>query len=639
MTSAYRPDIDGLRCVAVLSVVLNHLSERLAPGGYVGVDVFFVISGYLITRIIQSEVEQGSFSFAVFYERRLRRLFPALFGVLLFVIVAGYVFALPSDYRATLRASLGTLGFSSNIVFWRELQAGYFAPNARINPLLHTWSLAVEEQFYLLYPVFLIACNRLFPRLEFRIMLALAAVSLVAAEALVRGHSVAVFFLLPFRGWELMVGGLLALRRIPLLSSRASREFVAAAGLGAIVASVIGFGEHTTFPGLSATLPVAGAAAIIHAGASGPTTVGALLAMRPIVYVGLISYSLYLWHWPLIVFTRFALAMAPLDRYVPALLVSSLALGALSHRLIELPFRRPTSRSRAHVFAASFAGSAVLALLGAAGLWADGVPSRFSERVIALDRARSPIVPLMECDGAVPPCTLGAPGASASTVLWGDSHLLAWAPALDQIFRERGEGALLATTSACPPILGISVARQPGCRAANERVRVLLDSRPELRNVVLVGYWSTYFDGNALVTLPESQGSPTGADAMRSGLGGTLRWLSERHRLVAVIGPVPTYSAEVPLALALAEASGARDVLPMTQASHRERHEPFFDALGESLRPGQRLIDPAEWACASKCVVEVDGVPLYRDAHHLSVAGATEYADDLDRALEAAFAP
>ena len=215
VSSNYQPDIDGLRAVAVLAVVLHHLSAPLVPGGYVGVDVFFVISGYLITTIITREKAEGQFTFARFYERRAGRIFPALFAVLGVTLVAGWFVLLPSDYAATLRATLGTLFFSSNMVFWRDLAEGYFAPDAKLNPLLHTWSLGVEEQFYVFFPLLLLGCYRCCQKYIFWILLGCGLVSLLGSVLVVKGNSVAVFFLSPFRAWELFAGVLLALGVMP----------------------------------------------------------------------------------------------------------------------------------------------------------------------------------------------------------------------------------------------------------------------------------------------------------------------------------------------------------------------------------------------------------------------------------------
>lgn len=217
MTSSikYRSDIDGLRAVAVLAVVAHHFWPELLTGGYVGVDVFFVISGFLITKIIHKEVAESRFSFVDFYDRRIRRIFPALFAMLGATLIAGWFLMLPSDYLATFKASLGTLFFSANVVFWRQMAAGYFAAtDASTNPLLHTWSLGVEEQFYIVFPILLILMAKYWPQRQVIFLLAVAVVSLGLAQYLLAAKPVAVFFLTPFRAWELLVGALLALGKL-----------------------------------------------------------------------------------------------------------------------------------------------------------------------------------------------------------------------------------------------------------------------------------------------------------------------------------------------------------------------------------------------------------------------------------------
>jgi peptidoglycan/LPS O-acetylase OafA/YrhL len=216
----YRADIDGLRAIAVFAVVLHHVWPSTISGGFVGVDIFFVISGFLISRIVVGDMQRGTFSFAGFYQRRARRILPALTMVLLGVLAAGWLLLLPTDYLATLRASLGTVLFSSNFVFWRDLSLGYFAHDAKLNPLLHTWSLGVEEQFYLLYPLFLYLCYRFAPgRLQQLVAIGLIA-SFSIAVALIESRSVAVFFLAPFRAWELLVGCALAIGMVPTIQAK-----------------------------------------------------------------------------------------------------------------------------------------------------------------------------------------------------------------------------------------------------------------------------------------------------------------------------------------------------------------------------------------------------------------------------------
>ena len=263
--SHYRPDIDGLRAIAVIAVVLHHLSPTWVPGGFIGVDVFFVISGYLITKIISREIADGTFSFARFYERRIRRLFPALFAVLAFVLVAGWVLLLPSDYLATVRASAATLLFSANILFW-NVQTDYFAGDAKLNPLLHMWSLGVEEQFYLVFPVVLLLIHRWIPRWMVPAMMAGFIVSLGLSILFTPTSFVASYFLLPTRAWELLAGGLLAVIPMRQVGTKFGRELLAFAALLAILVPAFQYTQQTPFPGYAALLPVLGTAALIWLG-------------------------------------------------------------------------------------------------------------------------------------------------------------------------------------------------------------------------------------------------------------------------------------------------------------------------------------------------------------------------------------
>jgi peptidoglycan/LPS O-acetylase OafA/YrhL len=639
--STYRPDIDGLRAVAVLAVVLHHLSASLVPGGYVGVDVFFVISGYLITRIISREMEEGTFTFARFYERRARRIFPALFAMLAVTLVGGYFLLLPSDYSATLRGALGTLFFSSNIVFWRDMAAGYFAAtDAGLNPLLHTWSLAVEEQFYVFFPFLLLLCFRFFLRHIVLILIGCAVVSLAGAALLVQSKSVAVFFLSPFRAWELLAGSLLAFNAVPVVRSRALREAIAGAGLLVIVAVCFLYDSKTTFPGLAALAPVLGAAAIMHAGTSGLTLVGRLLQWRPVVYIGLISYSLYLWHWPLIVLVRYAMGMESITPYIPVLLAASLALGSLSYHFIEQPFRRGIRVTREFVFSSSAVFASVLALASVVGLMRGGFETRFSPAVVKLDQARSPQVPFVNCDGKPvgASCTLGSSDGKATTLLWGDSHMLAWGPAFDKRLTEQGQRAVFSPTYSCPPMWGVDNAVKAICPVQNLAVKNYLLANPEIKTVVMSAYWSTYFRKGGPLTAQAGNPPAKGIDAAKNALTSTIQWLRDNGRQVVLIGPVPVYEKSVPLALALEKATD-RTLLHSTMDEQRKKHASFFEVVNGASRGGGasfRFLDPIQWVCAEECMVMKDGVPLYRDSHHLSVAGAMSMEDKLSQGLKTA---
>jgi peptidoglycan/LPS O-acetylase OafA/YrhL len=644
-TLAYRPDIDGLRAIAVLAVVLHHLSASLVPGGYVGVDVFFVISGYLITGIISREMAQGNFSFAHFYERRARRIFPALFAMLAVTVVAGYFLLLPSDYLATLRGALGTLFFSSNIVFWRDMAAGYFAAtDAGLNPLLHTWSLAVEEQFYVLFPVFLLLCYRYVPSLRAQhgnpapsrtvgatqpIVLILAVgtlVSLAAAALLVQSKSVAVFFLSPFRAWELLVGALLALNAVPLIRTGAVREAVAGTGLLAILAACFVYDSNTTFPGLAALAPVLGTAAIIHAGSGFRNAVGRVLALRPVVYVGVISYSLYLWHWPLIVLTRYAMSLDPLTPYIPLLLIMSLAVASLSFHFLEQPFRHGKLVPRRVVFALSTVFVSMLAMGSVFGMVHGGFEERFTPAVVQLDKARWPDIPFVNCEGkpAASGCTLGLPDSHPTLLLWGDSHALAWAPVLDKILTTRGTSAVLAVSPQCPPLLGIVIRSRTNCTSQNLANKNYLLNNQNIKTVVLSAYWTQYFDSS--VSLAAQAGNPpdTGSQAASKALTSTIQWLRDEGKQVVLIGPVPVYDRHPPLALALELSTGR--AFPRTSIQlQQHKNRTFFTVVKIAQSQGGaslRFLDPIRWLCDLDCMVMKDGLPLYRDMNHLSAAGA-----------------
>lgn len=636
--SKYRPDIDGLRAVAVLAVVLHHLSAPLVPGGYVGVDVFFVISGYLITSIISREMAEGQFTFARFYERRARRIFPALFAVLAVTLAAGYFLLLPSDYAATLRAALGTLFFSSNLVFWREMQAGYFAAtDAKLNPLLHTWSLAVEEQFYVFFPILLLVCYRYCRKHIFWILLGCALVSLGGAALLVKSKVVAVFFLSPFRAWELLAGSMLAFGYVPAVRSRVVREVLVAGGLLAIVAACFIYDDKTTFPGFTALLPVLGTAAIIHAGASGSTLAGRLLQWRPVVYIGLISYSLYLWHWPLMVLAQYANGMEPLTPYLPVLFVASLLLGSLSYHFIEQPFRRGSRfATRRIVFSSTAVFASLLTAAAVAGLIKNGFADRFDTTVVKLDESRSVEIAYKSCNDRAPQmwCILGISESEPKTLLWGDSHMLAWAPALQEVLVQKDRRAVFATRSGCPPLFDVESAEQRGCASANLAIKTHLLSHPEIKSIVMAARWGYYFvKGSPLVGDQGEVELVNGNAAAQQALAATLQWLHANGRQVILIGPVPVYENSVPLNLALEAATGRRFTVT-TAEEQRLKNAPFLEVVNAvQSAPWFSSLDPVAWMCGDGCVVMKNGVPLYRDSNHLSVAGAMAFKAELAKGL------
>ena len=356
-TDRYRRDIDGLRAVAILPVLLFHAHVPGFSGGYVGVDIFFVISGYLITGIIAREVDQGRFSILRFYERRFRRIMPALALMMLAVLAASAWLYLPADLASVPKSALAATLFVSNLWFFTD--TGYFAGGADVKPLLHTWSLAVEEQYYIGFPVLLMLLARAGSRWRSAIVATLALLSLSLSVFMQRDTSGFAFYLLPTRAWELFAGALLALGCIPAIRQRWKREAIAWGGMAAIMLAVACYDRDTLFPGIAAMAPVLGAAALIHAAPG--TRAARLLGCPPLVGVGLISYSLYLWHWPLIVFTEYATDM-PLAGYTRIAVIAAALIAALvSWRFVERPFRDSRRMPAATIF--RFTAGA-MALLG-----------------------------------------------------------------------------------------------------------------------------------------------------------------------------------------------------------------------------------------------------------------------------------
>lgn len=361
----YRPEIDGLRAVAVLAVIIFHAGVPYISGGFVGVDVFFVISGYLITSIIAMELDKKEFSIVRFYERRARRILPALFVVLAITSITASFIMLPFELKVYGESLLGVIFFVSNFTFWQ--QSGYFAPAAELNPLLHTWSLAVEEQFYIIFPIVLAVLWRWRRHFVFIILLLTALGSLMLADMLSSRAPSANFYLLPTRVWELLVGALIALwlmyRPQP---TGLSAELLAGGGLVLVGASLFLFNAATPFPSLYALIPVLGAGAIILA-AQPETITGKLLSWRPMVAVGLISYSAYLWHQPLFAFARiFAQNNQPPLSLMLGLAITALILAWFSWAIIEQPFRNKRRFTPRWVFSASGIGCLATVILGVA---------------------------------------------------------------------------------------------------------------------------------------------------------------------------------------------------------------------------------------------------------------------------------
>jgi len=384
----YRPDVDGLRAIAVLPVIFFHAGLDAWSGGFVGVDVFFVISGYLITSLILAEKLEGRFSILTFYERRARRILPVLFCVMLVCLPFAWFWMLPYEMENFSRSILAVVFFVSNILFWR--QTGYFATDAALEPLLHTWSLAVEEQYYFFFPLAFLACWRLGLRWVIGLFVLAGLASFAVAYWGATNRPDATFYLLPTRGWELLVGATIALvyqqyrdRSAKWAAGQSINQVLSFLGVALIGYAVFRFDGNIPFPGPYALVPTLGAALIILA-SSPEVVIGRVLSHPWIVKVGLISYSAYLWHQPLFAFARLRSVTEPSEVVFLCLAISSIVLAYFSWRYVERPFRDAQRITRKGVLVFVLLASAFMIAVAIAGIYTKGFTKRFPREFVEL---------------------------------------------------------------------------------------------------------------------------------------------------------------------------------------------------------------------------------------------------------------
>ena len=635
-STAYRPEIDGLRALAVLPVIVFHAGLGL-PGGYVGVDVFFVISGYLITSIIVSELERDTFSIAGFYERRARRILPALFLVIVCTVPFAWLWMLPDQFRSFSNSLTAVALFVSNVLFWAE--SGYFAPAAELKPLLHTWSLAVEEQFYVLFPLFLLAAFRLGRDLVAVLVLAILIASLALAEYGVDRSPSATFYLAPARAWELMLGALAALRG-DVVRGVADRvaDGLAAAGILAIVLAVLLLDEGSHVPGVDGLLPTGGTLLVILFARPGALTTRAL-SVPPLVGIGLVSYSAYLWHQPLFAFARLRLGPDATPLLFAALSGLSLLLAWGSWRFVEGPFRNRRRFTRVLVLRAAAVATVSLAALG---LLLASIPEAAVARLKGYDEAlleqlarpdREHCGPLDFPAERLRPCALGDPAAPVDVVVLGDSQGRSLQAGLHPHLVEAGLGGAFLGTGSTLPLLGaIQHDERHELEAAEEYRRAyawVAERRPRL--VVLIARWDLSFETERLPGDPhttprytvrsteEPLDGPTSRAALEAGLANSLDALVASTDRVLLLSAIPTLPAH-PRRCYL----GARCV-PLTSEAARERNARANRALARAAARYEQVtfVDLVEHLCpGEECHLLEGDVPLYRDPAHLTVDGA-----------------
>ena len=658
---SYRPDIDGLRAIAILSVVLCHANVPGITGGFTGVDIFFVISGYLIGGHIHSEVCAGSFSYLRFYQRRAKRILPAFFAVMAFTLLAALVLLSPLEAAKCARAAFAATLSVSNLFFWHS--ANYFQNKSDLIPLLMTWSLGVEEQFYAVIPVLLVLLARIRRNWTLAAILAGCALSFLLAQYQLDGHSQrafqAAFYLLPARAWELGVGVALAVgeqrgtrRSFSALFSLA----ISLAGVILIVAPLFLLDAHSLFPGAAALPSVLGTAMLIAVPASWVNR--RLLSLPPLVFVGRVSYSWYLWHWPLLAYLNILFGGKPPRTVLFAAIAVAFAAAVLSYHFIEQPFRRSTLAPRPLLLRYAAVSAGLLA--ACAAIWlSHGLPQRYPQ--LAQMEAANPAL-------SADPCLVDndddRPNLSArcydpadprpSVVLWGDSHAAALAPGLRSAAAEQGYGLIQVNKAACLPLTGalryipLIPAQAERCLAFNRKVLSLLQSDHRIRIVILAGDWAgcldrTFERGWLTADLAHASTIPS-LDAVRSlfidSLRAQIETLRAAGKVVLVLEDIANFdfdplervrSARIPARRILSRWLGAADA---GDTGFAPNGVASADALANlTLRQavpsedGAELIDlkPALCATPGLCAYRDGDRLLYADSGHLTPHGA-QYA-------------
>lgn len=641
--TGYRADIDGLRALAVLLVLVFHfrLFDGIGDAGFMGVDVFFVISGYLITGIVIKQLDDGRFGFRSFYLHRVRRLAPALQVTLLLTVLAAWLLLLPVDFAELTRQLMAAQGYVANIYFWQHVN--YFGLSADSTVLLHMWSLAVEEQFYLLFPVALWAVHRWArPWLPHLLVLGLIA-SFLVNISLVTVKPAATFYLLPTRAWELLAGACLALMPTATARQRSLNEALGWIGLAAIVASLISHRPGMATPGWLALLPVAGAAALIRAGApQAAASTSRLLAWGPLVYLGRISYPAYLVHWPIHVLATHAWGH---EGYTSprrwTLFVLSLLLAAAVFHGVERPVR-----SNRRLSSGRMLGAYAVMLLASVMLlvWSQrsgGIPSRFAPAVVAWANQvedRPPSLETCEFRGRSTlntslDCHIGTPGVSPNWLIYGDSHAWAAHPAFAAWLRQRGESAVFSFRHACPPVLGVHLLHDKGdCAGLNTAAIAFLAASPEIHSVALVSTWLQATEG-VLAGAADERPTKLGSIAVfNRQLGVTLDRLASMNKRVLIWEPVPGARESVPQAMARAEMAGrnAEPALRFALGEYHQRYAFFEQALTAHADKVWFRFSPADVLCSSgTCEVVRGRQSLYYDNGHISSRSAPMWADEL----------
>jgi len=627
----------------VVPVVLYHVGIPAFSGGFIGVDVFFVISGFLITSLILPEIQNTTFSLTQFYERRVRRLFPALFAVLVFSCVVATVLLMPRDLEDFGESAAATAIFTSNFMFYTE--DGYFDGPSEFMPLLHTWSLAIEEQFYLLFPLLLVFIARYLSGTFIFCLGVLWVASLLISIWSVSADPSAAFFLLPGRMWELLTGAVLAIGVLSPHSNRFLNELMGATGLMLIVYSIFTFDHQTPFPGAAALLPCLGTFLLIYSGIAQETTIARLLSWRPLVFVGLISYSLYLWHWPIIVFSRHFLLRDVAGYEVWVVIGVSTLLAILSWRFVELPFRGSHGLlTRASLFRVSGIVMFAIVCVGLLFDRTEGLPQRLAPEVARISNPE-PAGYKKSCVRVYPEdvnmqsrCRVNDTSASPTFVVWGDSHAASFLSGIASASKARNINGVSAIVHGCPPLLHVGWVKpspkRPNCKKFNAAVFDLIKANENLQTVILAARWAFHAEAypyakerGETVFLSNDEMKATSVaqnhQVYQQGVLDVIGELVALGRDVKVINSVPEIGWIVPTALGQKIRFNRPIEIETKYTEFLSRQQFVSESFNRALDKYEfQLIPVAPYLCDNvRCRVTDTGRTLYTDGDHLSLSG------------------
>lgn len=652
-TVSYRPDIDGLRAIAVISVVIYHAFPHSFPGGFIGVDIFFVISGYLISRIIFSGLAYGDFSFSTFYAKRIRRIFPALILILSVCYVVGWFILLAQEFSLLGKHIAAGAGFFSNLVLWSE--AGYFDLSADTKPLLHLWSLGVEEQFYIFWPLLIWFSTKI--RINFLLLIVLLSIiSFYLNISGVASNSTATFYSPQTRFWELLAGSMLAWIAVFHVENyqEISRRFgvwLSWIGLVILLSGLSVITSELAFPGGWAILPVLGAMLLIM---SGPQTwLNRTLLSNPcFVWIGLISFPLYLWHWPLLSFARLVEGETPVTSIRFFLIFLSVVLAWLTYHIVEQRVRYGGGWRRSLILSLMMIG------IGGLGGWTyvkDGFPERAYNQAIASYADSIKVTSRnKECFDIVYGykkenswyCNLGDPTAKDKIFLFGDSHALSMLPAFERYAEENKINVLFSGVSGCPSVLGVQSMRGPeniekyNCRALNDRVFEFIKDE-KIKKIILVNRW-VYYTGsisrkgiNLIARNPESTtiDRQSSAEDLIWAIANTV----EEYRNIGVeVVLVADNPQQLHNPLDVIRKGRGQEQYYLNASVSTDEHIKNQHAINVVLQQaGGKYINLDASLCDEvKCPLVRDGYFLYSDSDHLSIYGSSVLYSELVRALD-----